>query len=177
MKKLSVRDLREYLKGRSHSDLVEDIAHLFKNFDAVREYYQLRIDGSFSDELIARYKLQIEEVFFPKRNKNAPLKLSDARQYITEYTKVADSPIGQVDLMLYYVEQGVRYTRQHGPINATFYNSLISMYKSAVEIITAEKMQPRFDARCRQLVKDTAGIGWGLHDTLTHTYYQHFKMG
>lgn len=177
MKKLSVRDLREHLKKKSQSELIEDIAHLFKNFDAVREYYQLQIDGSFSDELIARYKLQIEEIFFPKRYKDAPLKLVDARRCISEYEKVSDSQVGRVDLMLYYVEQGVRYTRQYGEINATFYNSLISMYKSAVEIITEAKMHARFDVRCRQLVKDTSGIGWGLHDTLTNTYYQHFKMG
>ena len=55
--KLTVRELRAYLKSRTQEELANDIAELFSKLDAVRDYYTLRLLHGFDEELLARYKL------------------------------------------------------------------------------------------------------------------------
>jgi hypothetical protein len=72
--------------------------------------------------------------------------------------------------MLFYVEVGVEYTNTYGDINEPFYNSMESMYKRAVEYIVENELQEEYEGRCRGIVKDASGIGWGFHDGLRYIY-------
>ena len=72
--------------------------------------------------------------------------------------------------MLFYVEQGVKFTNAYGDIDEPFYNSMESMYAKALELITKYDLKDVFYPRCRRIVDDTSGIGWGFHDTLGDLY-------
>jgi hypothetical protein len=76
--------------------------------------------------------------------------------------------------MLFYVEQGVKFTNAYGDINELFYNSLESMYAKTVEWIEKHEIKDLFQERCKRILKDTSGIGWGFHDALVEIYYDAF---
>src|SRR3954447_26705807 len=114
MEKVNLRTLKQYLAERSHAELVADIADLFGRFDVVKDYYQLQIGGE-SAEVLAKYKALIDKEFFPARGE--PLaRLSVARKAISDYRKLSPAVSGLIDLMLYYVEAGVRFTNTYGDI-------------------------------------------------------------
>ena len=73
------------------------------------------------------------------------------------------------DLLLVYVETGVRFTNTYGDIDEAFYTSLENTYAKALALMRQEKLLVRFAARTAQLVRDTSGIGWGFHDYLAET--------
>jgi hypothetical protein len=77
--------------------------------------------------------------------------------------------------MLYYVEMGVQFTNTYGDIDEAFYNSMESMYQSAVKHIVKHEMEAQFEERCRRIVSETSDIGWGFHDQLSDIYEEHFK--
>jgi hypothetical protein len=172
MAKLTAKQLEKHLDARSHDDLVIDILEMFKRLDAVKDFYQLRLDDSHNEELLERCKAQIEKEFFPKRGLGRA-RLSVARKAITEYAQVSNSAEGQADLMVYYVEMGVKYANEWGEINDAFYNSMERMYERACKLIVQEKMEAIFAERCKKIVKKSSNSDWGFHENLGDFYRQY----
>jgi hypothetical protein len=175
MAKLTPKQLEKHLNARSHDDLVIDILEMFKRIDAVRDFYQLRLDGGPVEDVLERYKAQIKREFFPARGFGEG-RISIAKKPVSEYAKVAHSAEGLADLMLYYVEMGVQYTNTYGDIDEPFYNSIERMYERACKLILKEEMTEKFAGRCEKIVKDTRGIGWGFHDMLSQIYFDYIEM-
>ncbi len=169
MDKLTLRALKQYLKQRSQEELIADIADLFTRLDAVKDYYQLRLAEKPSAELLDKYKARIKDEFFPVRG-FGEARLSIAKKPISEYAKISNSQVGLIDLMLYYVEMGVRFTLTYGDIDEPFYMSMESMYQRALKAIVAANLKDDFETRCYKIVTDTHQIGWGFHDMLSDMY-------
>jgi hypothetical protein len=49
------------------------------------------------------------------------------------------------------------------------------MYEQALKQITAHKLQDSYESRCRKVVRDTSGMGWGFHDGLSDLYHTYFE--
>jgi hypothetical protein len=79
-------------------------------------------------------------------------------------------------MMLFYVEQGVKFTNAYGDINEAFYNSMESMFDKAVELIRKQDLKELFQQRCQKIVGDTYDIGWGFYDTLSEIYNDAFEI-
>ena len=169
----SVTDLKRYLKVRSQAELIDDIAELFKKIPAVKDYYQLKLNPQAEEQVIEKYKKVIQDEFFPARGLGKA-RLSVARKAVNDYKKIANSTNSIADIMLFYVEQGVRFTRKYGDIDEPFYNSMESMYDKALEWITKYDLQDIFQPRCQGIVTDTSYMGWGFHDALAEMYHEAF---
>lgn len=176
MARITLRDLRRYLKERSHEELVADLADLYRRFDRVQAYYQARLTDEGDRDLVVKYKQAIEREFFPTRGGYGPARLSQARRAISEYKQLSPSVAGLIDLMLYYVETGGRYTNTYGDIDEAFYTSMEKMYARAVDLIVKHQLREHVIPRCRQIVTTTAGIGWGFHDQLAAIYEEGFGV-
>ena len=79
-------------------------------------------------------------------------------------------------MMLFYVEQGVKFTNEYGDIEEAFYNSMESMFDKAVKLMGQNDLKDLFQKRCQKVVDDTSGIGWGFHDTLSEIYNDAFEI-
>jgi hypothetical protein len=76
--------------------------------------------------------------------------------------------------MLFYVEQGVKFTNAYGDINEAFYNSMENMFEKTVELMCKQDLKDSFQQRCQKIVTETSDIGWGFHDTLSEIYNDAF---
>jgi len=77
--------------------------------------------------------------------------------------------------MLFYVEMGVKFINDYGDIKESFYSSGESTYEKAVELIVESEMQEMFEGRCRRIVKEASGSGYGFYDELSYIYKRYFK--
>jgi hypothetical protein len=77
-------------------------------------------------------------------------------------------------LILSAVENGVDFTDQYGDIDEKFYNSIINLYDMFLVYSTMNGIQNDFQDRCYEIMKKTAGIGWGFHDELAEMYETYF---
>src|SRR5947208_2452099 len=111
MSRLTAREMRKYLESKSHEDLVNDILLFFTQFDGVKEHYSAQLGHGYSEDLLDKYKTVIRKEFFPTRG-FGQARLSIARKAINDYKKVSRNLLGLIDLMLFYVEMGVRYTNE-----------------------------------------------------------------
>ncbi|NJL52744.1 MAG: hypothetical protein HC930_12000 [Hydrococcus sp. SU_1_0] len=172
--KINLTILKKHLKARSQAELISDIAELYKRFQPVKDYYQIQLDPQDETQVAAKYKKIIEDEFFPTRGFGRA-KLSVAKKAITEYKKVIKTVASLIDIMLFYVEQGVRFTDAYGDIDEPFYISMETMYEKAVKEIIKHRLKDTFQKRCYKIVLDTSEMGWGFHDTLSEIYEDAFK--
>lgn len=63
-KKPSVRELRQHLAAKSPPELIAEIVALYTQYEAVKEFYTLRIHGTYGQELLDRYQAIITKEFF-----------------------------------------------------------------------------------------------------------------
>jgi hypothetical protein len=166
--------LKKHLKTRSQEELIGDIAELYKRFQPVKDYYQIQLAPQDETQVAAKYKKIIEDEFFPSRG-YGKAKLSVAKKAITEYKKVTKTVAGLIDIMLFYVEQGVKFTNAYGDIDEAFYISMEDMYEKAVKEIIKHRLKDTFQKRCHKIVLDTSDMGWGFHDTLSEIYEDAFQ--
>jgi hypothetical protein len=166
--------LNQYLKNFSKDELIREILELSKTFGSVKDYYQIKLSPQKELLISEKYKKIIQNEFFPTRG-IGKARLSVAKKAIVDFIKVSETPTSVVDIMLFYVEQGVKFTNAYGDINEPFYESMEKMYEVAVECMSKHKIKEAFKERCRKIVEDTSDMGWGFYDNLEQLYRDAFK--
>jgi len=169
---MATANLKKYLDSLSKEELIKHILELDKKYKPVQEYYQLFLTNDI-DSVIRKYKQIIENEFFPQRGE-PKMRLSIARNAISETKKLGLPRENLADLMLFYVETGVQFTLDYGDIDEPFYNSMESMYLQVLKFISKEGLLDRFRMRAEAIVDRTVDIGWGFHDSLSDYFCQYY---
>jgi hypothetical protein len=174
MKPLGRAELKRFLQQLSKEQLINQVLELSRSFPQVQDFYQSKVRPADDAAVRKKYKEVIDHEFFPTRG-FGKMRLSVARKAVTDYKKVAASEDAVADLMLHYVEVGVRFTNEFGDIHEPFYLSMERMYASALSQIAKHSLEEQFQPRCARIVEKTKGMGWGFHDTLSDLYGDHFE--
>jgi hypothetical protein len=158
--------IRQQVSSWDKSDLIALIKDLFEADSGNRDFILARCKaGEDTTEVLERYRGKIVEQFYPARG-FGKLKLGEARKAIRDYRKATGSLPGTVELMMTFVENGVKFTHDFGDIDERFYNSVESMLDELAALFrgAAKAIYPQFQGRLARLEKLTDGIGWGFHD-------------
>jgi hypothetical protein len=169
---MATANLKKFLDSLSKDELIKHILELDKKYKPVQEYYQLFLTNDIV-AVVHKYKQVIDNEFFPKRGE-PKMRLSIARNAVSEAKKLGLPSDNIADLMLFYVETGVEFTMAYGDIDEPFYNSMESMYLKALKFMHKENLLDRYTIRAKAIVDRTSDIGWGFHDTLCNYYYQYY---
>jgi hypothetical protein len=168
-KPIGKRELRKHLQGLTQEQLVNHLLHLGESFKDVQAYLQNVVHPADDETVRARYRQMIENEFFPARG-YGNARLAVARKAVMDYKKVAASAEGPADLMLAYVELGVRFTRAYGDMGEPFYRSMESMYAGALQWIVKHGLEDAFRPRAQAVLTATRGMGYWFHDILTEIF-------
>lgn len=168
-RKPSVRELRQYLATKPPPELIEEIVALYTQYEAVKEFYTLRIHGTYSQELLDRYQAVITKEFFPPGLRPGAGRIVVARRAVMDYKKLAATPESVAKIMLHYVEMVVAYIRAYGESGAAFSTSMARMCADAINHIATHQLQDQFQDRCKQIMR--SADGWGFHEVLAEIYY------
>ncbi len=164
---MGLAEIKKELKKMDKNNLVGLLSDLYKKNQSVKEFLDFIISPN-EKELFLKYSDKVYEAFYPKRGNR--LKLSDGKKAISDFRKLETSKELLAELMLYYVETGVKFTREYGDIDEPFYNSVASVYSNALTLMSKEKILPKFAVRAKKIVTDTSGMGWGFHDELSDIF-------
>jgi hypothetical protein len=170
---VKITELKKHLKESSQDQLIKDIVDLYRKNDFVKDYYITKYNADNGLAVLIKYKEIIEDEFFPV-NGDGKGRLSVAKKAITEFKKISLDKQANAELMIFYVETGVRYTDCYGDIDESFYLSMGGMYRRALDFIFKSSLEDEFQDRCQKIVDDTENIGWGFHDELCDVYCAYF---
>ncbi len=167
-------DVKSALINLDQTQLLKLVADLYRFSKENEAFFHARF-GVGNDPL-APYKKTIEEYMYPDVYGNKPIKISKAKKAISNYTKTVGDPLGEADLMIFFLECGNNFTLDVGDIDEGFYDALNRMYQRAIEKVLAlpEEQQEEFRDRLEQIVISSSGIRWGYHDVLCDDYYGAF---
>lgn len=157
---------RQYLATCDKPALLALVKDLYDAAAGNRDFIQARCQAADSGgEVLETYRSRIVEQFFPKRG-YGKLKLAEARKAIREYKKATANIPGTVELLMTYVESGVRFTREYGDIDERFYNSVESVLDELATLLrsNARELYPLFSERLASVVQMSDCVGWGFHD-------------
>jgi len=166
---MNVSELKKKLNAMEKEDLIKDILGLYKKNQFVKDYYTSQEADNSDSPIFLKQRGIIEKEFFPARG-DGKARLSVAKKAISEFQKLSSNKVLIADLMIFYVETGVKYTNEYGDINEKFYFSMETMYEKALKFIVTNKLSNNFQDRCLEIVADTVNIGWGFHDQLSDLY-------
>ena len=167
-------DVKPGVAGLDHKGVVALVSDLYALSKDNRDFLHTRFDPA-ADPL-APYKEIIHDCMYPDVMRNRPIQIAKAKRAISAYSKAAGTPLGEAELMTFFVECGNQFTVDYGDIDEGFYDALIRMYVRAVER-TLELPEPEREAfrqRLEEIAKSSSGIGWGYHDGLCDEYYEAF---
>lgn len=169
---MGLNDIKKELRKFDKEKLVDLVVDLYKKNKSVKEFLDFFVNPN-EKELFLKYKDKVYEAFYPKRGDR--LKLSDGKKAISDFKKLEASKELLSELMLFYAETGVEFTNEFGDIDEPFYNSIASVYSSALTLMDKENILNKFADRAKKIVDDTSGIGWGFHYELGDIYYQFYN--
>jgi hypothetical protein len=158
------------LAKKSKNDLIDILVDLSQKFDLVNDYMQSHFIDSQDQSLLKKYKKAIRVCFDLE-----DLNLTKGENIIKDFTNVSVLPEHIIELMLYFVEQGVRFTNEYGDIDEDFYLSIETMFEKVCQVISANSMEDIYKTRCEKVCSNTKNTGWGFHDGLCGSYYENFE--
>jgi 1,4-alpha-glucan branching enzyme len=122
------------------------------------------------------YRETIEECMYPDVFSRKPVRIAKAKKAVSDYRKATGETVGEIDLMIFFVESGNEFTLDYGDIDEPFYNALNSMYERAVKKVVKLPADQRaaFKDRLKRIMTSSSHIGWGYHDELAGDYYNAF---
>ncbi len=167
-------DVKSVLVGLDHKKLVELAGDLYRLTKENRDFFHARF-GVGQDQLLP-YKKTIEECMYPNVYRDKPIQISKAKRSVSSYSKAVADPVGEAELMTFFVECGNSFTVEYGDIDEDFYNALNLMYKRAIAKVLSLPAEQRdeFRDRLEEIMTSSSGIGWGYHDELRHDFCEAF---
>jgi hypothetical protein len=150
------------------------VADLYRFSKENQAFFHARF--GVSDDPLAPYKKTIDECMYPDVYSNKSLQISKAKRAISSYSKAIQDPLGETELMVFFVECGNKFTVDFGDIDEGFYEALNRMYQRAIKNVLnlPEEHQGVFQYRLKDIMTSSSGIGWGYHGTLCDDYYNAF---
>lgn len=171
-RKLSWTDVRKIVSRHDRKALIGLVQELYSLNAENKDYLHTKFE--LIDPL-GHYKNVIRDAVNPD-DYMQPIRLAVGRKAISQYKKAIGRPLGEIELMVCYVECGNQCTLEYGDIDEPFYNSMISMFDKVVTTILKmdQSAVKKYIERLHRVVKKSSGIGWGYYDDMADIFYGAF---
>ena len=167
-------DVKPAVVDLDQKQLLTLVADLYRFSKENQAFFHARF--GIGDDPLAPYKKTIDECMYPDVYTNKPIQISKAKKAISSYSKAVGDPLGEIELMVFFVECGNNFTVNFGDIDAGFYDALNLMYQRAIQKVLSlpEEQRKGFRERLERIMTAASGIGWGYYDMLCDDYYSAF---
>lgn len=160
--------IKRELQKKDKTELVGYLKRLFSLNAENRSFLESNLSDS-DGVPSAYYQREITESVNP--GYDSPIDLKRGRKAIASFKKAAPEDVwGRVQLMMHFIEQGASFTLQYGDIDGRFYDSMIRMMNSILDLSKqlSSAEYSHLTKRFENLDSQTADkIGWGFSDHIS----------
>ncbi|MFK5986134.1 MAG: hypothetical protein QM479_12020 [Pseudomonadota bacterium] len=167
--KVTWKDLKAVISDKAQAEQLKLIGDLYSLNDENKTFIHARY--LIGKNGLQPYKEIISDALYPDVMWNDSIQLSVGRKAISDYYKATKDKLGQIELMVFYVETGNQFTLDIGDIDESFYSSLESMFDRALTAIEKQpnKIQIKFLHRLSRIVVSAKDMGWGYYDYISES--------
>ena len=165
--------LKKVLSDLERDEYIYLITEIAQACPQAREFLTVKFaDNENTNEILEKYKEKVKYEFFPKRGFGR-LNLREAKKAISDFKKICSDKSMAIDLMLFYVENCVKFTDSYGDISESFYNSAVSVYGQVIKVINSGSIELyEIFADRLKYAAENACHGWGFYDDMISLYYE-----
>ncbi|MBI4362775.1 MAG: hypothetical protein HY558_06330 [Euryarchaeota archaeon] len=161
--------LRSRAAAMDSGELADLLGDLYRLSPENRALVEARLAaGRGGGAALEGFRRAVGEEFYPREGDGEPrLRLNVARKAIRDYERATGDARGALELMVYFVETGTRFTNDYGDIHEEFYGELEDVFREVVRRLSkrpGSKWRREFRPRLAKVVKAAEGIGWGYED-------------
>lgn len=134
--------------------------------------------GLGSDPLLP-YKTSISRWLWPDISRAQDTSISKAKKAISDYKKAVGRPDELAELMTYYCEQAIGFSREVGLSDEDFFDSLMGMFALALKSTTTLTPAQRtmLMARLQEASRLSHDLGYGLGDEMDELINEYRDLG
>ena len=167
-KKVLWSELKRELTQYNQAQLLEMVSALYSLSTENKRFIEAKVVND--DNVIEKYREIISRSISTEAPwlKSHQLSLKTAKKAISDYKKATGNIEDTMDLMIYYVERGTKFTQAFGDIDESFYNSMESMFESILKLMSSNSYPDKFLTRLEDIVKESRDMGWGYYDNLKY---------
>lgn len=169
---MSKATLKKKLKTLSKEEIIDIVLDLYDARKEAKEYLEFFINPN-EDVEQKKCKDIILNEFYPKRGE-PKTRFAVCRKAISDFKKLKHSPEVLGDLMLFYIEIGVKFTAEYGDMWEQYYTAIENNFDSALKHISKNCDRYIYQERIEVLLKKSDCCGWGFPDTLGDIYYEYY---
>ena len=158
--------VRQQLAAWEKPALLALVKDLYETDAENRDFIHARCStGEGGGEALEKYRGKVVDPFFPAKG-YGQLKLGVARKAIRDYRKATGDLRGTAELLMTYVENGTRFTKEYGDIDDRFYSSVESALEELASLLRGQgrRLYPGFSERLASVEQMTQHTGSGYHD-------------
>lgn len=159
---MAKRELKKYIAELTKEQLEEQFVLLYEKFPEVKTYYNFVFNPQ-EEKLADAAKAKIANEYFPTRGKRAKLRRSVAQKHIKHFITLGVDPLVIGDVMLYAIETAQSYSARRQVRYASFYNSLLTAYKQAVEFAAKNGVMADMRTRLAAIPEVARTQKWDNH--------------
>lgn len=174
---MSKSQVKKELNALKEKEVVSIIMDLYDAYPEVKENLEARFaedKAVVNAALLAKFKKIIRDEFYPLRGQEK-CRVSVCKKAISDYKKFKPEACDLADLMVYFVEQGCKYTNMFGDMWESFYTAFENNYRAALEYVFENGLEYEFKERFKECLRLTDDCGWGFNDVLVDYYYEYYQ--
>ena len=174
-KKPTWKDVKTVLAEKEKPELLRLISDLYSSRVDNKSFIHTRY--SIGGKSLEPYKSIISESLYPDVYTDKPIRLSIGKRAISDYLKATKDRIGQLELMVHYLESGNQFTVDFGDIDEQFYSSLESMFDRIIAALRKQpsNIQEQYFSRLEDVVVSARSISWGYHDYICDVFGEYMS--
>lgn len=165
----------KYIDSIKGEELRLEIIELINLFPEVREYYDLRIDPELEKSMLERYKQVIKNEFFPEKE-DVKMRYSVVSETIIDFQRRALIPDNSIELMLYYVEIALDFTKLYGDIGEKFYISVEATFNKALNYIFKKGLERKFYSKVKELLDRASYVEGEFQENMVEIFCKYFDL-
>jgi transcriptional regulator with PAS, ATPase and Fis domain len=156
---MSKRELKNYLKDLTKTQLEEQIVDLYERFKAVKEYYDFAFNPK-ENELIEQCRFQISKEYYPVSSRKAKMRRSVAQKWIKKLMVLEAESTLLADVMFFNIEIALTFSGEHIIRQESFFSSFFKSFDEAVRFTSEKGILQDFKGRIEKIANDTWDQQW-----------------
>lgn len=148
-------NIKKDLKQLSKEELLDILYDLYKSNKAVKDFLNYHLNND-DKKMLNNYKILIYRALNPEKGHN--LKLAKGKKAISDFKKLGSSPEHQAELMFYYIECGLDFSKRFEYIPDNLTNSMESVFKTALKLLQESGLIEEFRLSAEELIQKAADI-------------------
>ena len=120
-------------------------------------------------DVLAPHKAIIDRWLWPDLARNQSVSVATAKKAISAYKKAAGRPEGLAELMVFYCERAVGFSREYGLQDTGYFDALVRMFEQALKMsatLPARQQRDTMLARLDAVRAISHRLGYGVGDDM-----------